>query len=300
VTLAVLVDTEALDREALAAVGAACQRVRVELVPLQQAASSGVDSAALIVSTLRKGERRIAPSLVDLMTNVAPDAQVLLISEEPLVRPIVATHNGRVTLLARPTTPARIRGTLRMLLGERGGMRGEHLDASFWTAIVGAHTGELPTPVLRRDAGNALTAVIPLEPGWSGAEELSDDVDLIAQARIEDEERHRRLHEILGHAAGMIHLSAQCRSWVVYWPTTRSPLLLCSPMRLPRMCNIAEAASKHILTLAASPGDLVIALPREAEPNLASLHVTDGGAAFVEQAEGLATLPSPVLVVELR
>jgi hypothetical protein len=287
VSVSVLVDTESLDRDVLSVIGSACLRAGAELVPLQLATGS-VESVTLIVGALRKGERRIAPSLVELMTNV-PEAAVLLFSEEPLVRPTVATHNGRVTLLARPTTPARIRGTVRMLLG---GMRGERLDASFWTAVVGS--GELPAPVVRRDAGNALTAVIPFEAGWSGAEELADDVDMIAQARIEEEECYRRLHELLGNAAGMIHLSAQCRSWVVYWPSTRSPLLLCSPMRLPRCCNIADAASRHILTLAASPGDLVIASPREVEQG----HVTDGGGAFLDQVE--TTLMSPVLVVELR
>jgi hypothetical protein len=191
-----------------------------------------------------------------------------------------------------------------MLLAERAGLRGEHLDPQVWSAVVGAPESDLPPPAVRRDAGGALTVVFALERGWSGAEDLCDDVDLIAHARIDDDERHRRLREILGSAAGMIHLATECRQWVAYWPVVTSPLLICSQMRLPRICNVADAASRSLLTLAASPGDLVIALAREpvggASTNYSDLNVGDGGAAFVEHAEATARLCGPGFVVELR
>jgi hypothetical protein len=186
-----------------------------------------------------------------------------------------------------------------MLLGERCKLGDEHLDGQVWSAVIGAKAGKLSPPAIRRDNGSGLTAVFPLEPGWSGAEELCDDADLIAQARIDDDERSRRLREILGNAAGMIHLAARCRQWIAYWPTTRSPLVLCSPLRLPRICNVAEAASRQVLTLGASPGDLMIALARE-DAELAQLNVTDGGAAVMEQLEARGRLAEPGMLVELR
>jgi hypothetical protein len=77
---------------------------------------------------------------------------------------------------------------------------------------------------------------------------------------------------------------------------------LCSPLRLPRVCNIADAASKNLLTLAASPGDLVVALAREPNGSASyqGINLSDGGAAFLEQLEAGAALAMPGLVVELR
>ena len=301
-TVAVLVDTDQLDREALAEIGTACARVRASVVPLREARDT-ISASALIVGALRRGERRISQALVDLMQQYAPGASVLLMSDEPLIRPAVATHNGRVTLLARPATPARIRGTVRMLLAQRGALSGEHIDAHAWSAVASSTTSTLPAPAVRHDPSGGLTAVFALEPGWSGAEDLCLDVDLIAQARIDEDERYRRLREILGSAAGAIHLAPDCRQWVAYWPSTRSPLLLCSPLRLPRVCNITEAASKNLLTLVASPGDLVVALAREpagGPASYAGVNLADGGAAFLEELEAASSATMPGLVVELR
>jgi hypothetical protein len=290
VTAAVLVDIEQLDNGELAEVRAACARASAAVVPMREA-KDGLPASALLVGALRRGERRLSQPVVDLMTQ-RPEVGVLLISDDPLIRPVVATHGGRVTLLSRPASPARLRGTVRMLLPRRI----EHLDPHVWTAVVGPHDAPM-VPAVRRDP-NGVTAVFPLEPGWSGAHELCDDVDLIAQARIDEDERLRRLRELLGNAAGMLHLDAVTRQWCAYWPTTRSPLLLCSPMRLPRVCSIAEAASRHLLTLGASSGDLVIAmLGTVAGWNDAD--VADGGPAFVEHLESRG-VTTPGLVMELR
>jgi hypothetical protein len=288
----VLVDIEHLDGGELAEVRAACALAGAAFVPMRDARDA-VSSSTLIVAALRRGERRLSASVVDLMTQ-RPEAGVLLVSDDPLIRPVVATHNGRVTLLSRPATPARLRGTVRMLLPRGPGT--EHLDPHVWTAVVGAADAPM-VPAVRRDP-TGVTAVFPLEPGWSGAHELCEEVDLIAQARVDEEERLRRLRELLGNAAGMIHLDAVGRAWVAYWPTTRCPLLLCSPMRLPRVCNIAEAASRHLLALGASPGDLVIAMSNPL-PGWSDAHVGDGGPAFIEHLESRGET-TPGLVMELR
>jgi hypothetical protein len=290
---AVLVDIERLDTGEVAEVRAACATARASFVPMRDAREA-VSASGLIVGALRRGERRLSAAVVELMEQ-RPEAGVLLISEDPLIRPVVATHGGRVTLLSRPATPARLRGTVRMLL-PRPVPKVEHLDPHVWTAIVGPTDGPM-VPAVRHDA-HGVTAVFPLEPGWSGAHELCEEVDLIAQARIDEEERLRRLRELLGNAAGMLHLDAVGRAWVAYWPAARCPLLLCSPMRLPRVCNIAEAASRNLLALGASSGDLAIAMASPV-PGWSDAYVGDGGAAYLEhlEARGAAT---PGLVMELR
>lgn len=291
---AALVDVDRLDRDTLAAVSAGCARNHLEVVSITNAREH-IRSSPLIVGVLKHGERRLPHHVLELMTQ-APAAAVLLFSDDALVRPSVATHRGRVTLLAQPASPARVRGTLRMLLSERSKRIDESLDARLWTASIG-WTDPTTGPAWRRD-GTTLTVVFPLQSGWSGARELCDDADLIAQAQIDEEERHRRLREVLGNAAGMIHLTSECRQWVTYWPSTRSALLLCSPVRLPRICNIADGVSKQISTLSVSAGDLLVAMSTgPSSPDM--VPVADGGGAFVEYVEA-SVPPSPVLVVEVR
>jgi hypothetical protein len=302
----VVVDTDQLDGGVLAEVGAACARARAEVVPWRRTASAAPRAPALLIGALRRGERRIPSELVDAATQLVPDAGLLLLSDEPLVRPVVSTQGGRVTLLARPASAARIRGTVRMLLAERGDFCRERLDAHVWTAVLEPTDGQPPPPSLRQDDDGALTALFPLIHGWSGAEPLSDEAHTVALARIEEDERRQRLGELLGNAAGLIHLAAGCRQWTVYWPSSTSPLLLCSPLRLPRLCNLADGGSRHVLHLTASPGDLIVAAASELSGTIAGsggLNLADGGAAFLEQLEAQlapdAAMPSG-LVVEIR
>jgi hypothetical protein len=166
--------------------------------------------------------------------------------------------------------------------------------------------GEPPPPAFRQNADGALTALFPLIHGWSGAEPLCDEAHTLALARIDDEERLQRLRELLGNAAGLIHLAAACREWTTYWPSTTSPLLLCSPLRLPRLCNLADTASGQILHLIASPGDLIVASSSELPIVMTGgggLNLADGGAAFLEQVEAQRAPDAPIpsgMVVEIR
>jgi hypothetical protein len=300
----VVVDTDVLDGGTLAEVGAACARASAEVVPWRDAAASP-DAPALLIGALRRGERRIPAGVLDAVTRMAPFAGVLLLSNEPLVRPVVSTHGGRVTLLAQPASAARIRGTVRMLLAEHGAFRRERLEPHVWTAILHAEDGEPPPPAMTQDDTRAFTAVVPLMRGWSGADALCDEAHAVALARIDDEERFGRLSELLGHAAGMVYLAAGCKQWSAYWPSAASPLLLCSPLRLPRLCNLADAAAGQILHLTASPGDLVVAISHELPvvPGAAALSLSDGGAAFLDQIDAQRAHGGAVpagLVVEIR
>jgi len=302
----VVVDTEQLDGGVVAELVSACARAHAEMVPWRQAQPAADRPPALLVGALRRGERRIPAELVDAATRLSNDVAILLMSDEPLVRPVVSTHGGRVTLLAQPASPARIRGTVRMLLAQRGEFRRERLDNHVWTAVLEPADHEPPPPAIRQDGSGALTAVFPLIRGWSGAEPLCEEAHGIAQTPIEEEERLQRLVELFGNAAGLIHLSASCRQWSVYWPTTTSPLLLCSPLRLPRLSNLADAAAGQVLHLTASSGDLMVALSHEVPIAIRDdigLSLSDGGAAFLDQVDTKLAAGGAVpsgLVVELR
>src|SRR6185436_1935194 len=101
----------------------------------------------------------------------ARGAALLLISDDPLVRPVIATHGGRVTLVAPAVSRARLRGTIRMLLARHGGFAREQLHPSIWAATFGGSGTQ--TPALHQDSSGGVTAVFPFEPGGSSAVSLA-------------------------------------------------------------------------------------------------------------------------------
>ncbi|HEY6177985.1 MAG TPA: hypothetical protein VIX73_26200 [Kofleriaceae bacterium] len=293
----VVADTERLDGAVIAEIGAVCARASAELLPWRSLAAS---RPILIVGALGHGERQIPAPLLEAVN--ARGAALMLLSDDSLVRPVVATHGGRVTLVASSVSRARLRGTIRMLLAPHGRFAREQLDQRIWTATFGGNRVQMP--VLHRDATGAVTAVFPFNPGWSGAEPLSAEAHQIATAaHLDDEERQIRLRELFGSVAGMVHLSRDTLEWTLYWPSSIYPVLLCSVQRLPAVCNLASAADSQVLHLAASPGDIVIGLsssvPVEPRGSLAG----DGGAAFLEELEAATTERGPVpagIIVEIR
>jgi len=293
----VVADTDRLDGSVLAELGAVCARASAEVLPWRSLATS---RPILIVGALGRGERQIPAPLLEAVN--ARGAALLLLSDDSLVRPVVATHGGRVTLLAPSVSRARLRGTIRMLLARHGGFAREQLHQHLWTATFGASGAQ--TPVLHHDVTGAVTAVFPFNASWSGAEPLSIEAHQIAYAgaNLDDEERQVRLRELFGSVAGMVHLSRDTREWTVYWPSSVYPVLLCSVQRLPAVCNLAAQADSQVLHLAASPGDVVVGLASSIPLSHRGLAAGDGGAAFLEDLESAAerrAVPAGVLV-EIR
>ena len=296
----VVVDTDHVDGGIVAELGSVCARAAVEVLPwrsLQTAARP-----VLIVGSLRRGERQIPPPLLEAI-NTDPRAALLLLSDDPLVRPVVATHAGRVTLLAQGASRQRIRGTLRMLLAHHGRFSRERLHARACTAVFGASSAAVPG--IHHDDTGAVTAVFPFDGGWSGAEMLSAEAHQVAYVDLDEDEQRRQMRELFGSAAGMVHLTSGAREWRVYWPSSTSSLLLCSPARLPAVCNLGDPADTRVLHLAASPGDVIVGL----SPGLPSgalahrgLAVADGGAAFLDDVEASGEGRSALsgMVVEVR
>ncbi|HEY0479655.1 MAG TPA: hypothetical protein VGD37_19180 [Kofleriaceae bacterium] len=297
-TAHVVADTERLDRAVVAELGAVCARAAAEVLPWRLLATS---KPVLIVGALNRGERQIPAALLEAAN--ARGAALLLLSDDPLVRPVVPTHGGRVTLIAASASRARLRGTIRMLLARRGGFAREQLHPHVWTATFGA--GGVQAPALHQDDDGAVTAVFPFNPDWSGAEPLSVEAHQIACAsvKIDDEERQIRLRELFGSVAGMVHLSRDTLEWTLYWPSSAYPVLLCSVHRLPAVCNLAAQADAQVLHLAASPGDAVIGLSSSPALRHRGPVAGDGGAAFLDELEATAadrrSVPSGV-IVEIR
>jgi hypothetical protein len=292
----VVADTERLDRAVVAELGGVCARASAELLPWRALATA---QPILIVGALGRGERQIPAPLLDAVN--ARGAALLLLSEDSLVRPVVATHGGRVTLIAPSVSRARLRGTLRMLLARRGGFAREQLHHHVWTATFGASGSQ--APALHQDAGGAVTAVFPFDAGWSGAEPLAIEAHQIAHAatHIDDEERQVRLRDLFGSVAGMVHLSRDTREWTLYWPSSVYPVLLCSVQRLPAVCDLAAQADAQVLHLAASPGDVVVALSTSIPLANRGQVAGDGGAAFLDELESASDRRPPSgVIVEIR
>src|SRR5262245_22094405 len=169
----VIADTDRLDDAVVAELGTVCARASAEVLPWRPLATS---RPILIVGALGRGERQIPAPLLDAVN--ARGAALLLLSDDSLVRPVVATHGGRVTLVAPSVSRARLRGTIRMLLARHGGFAREQLRQHIWTATFG--TSGIQTPVLHHDVHGAVTAVFPFNEGWSGAEPLSIEAHQIA------------------------------------------------------------------------------------------------------------------------
>lgn len=294
----VVVDTDRLDGAVVAELGAMCARAAAEVLPWRSLPTS---RPILIVGALGRGERQIPASLLEAVN--ARGAALLLLSDDPLVRPVVATHGGRVTLVAPSVSRARLRGTIRMLLAHHGGFSREQLHQHVWTATFG--TSGAHAPALHQDITGAVTAVFPFDPGWSDMQPLAVEAHRIASPGVyrDDEDRHARLRELFGNVAGMVHLSRDTPEWTLYWPSSIYPVLLCSVHRLPAVCDLAAQADSQVLHLAASPGDVVVGLSSPTPLRHQGLATGDGGAAFLEDLEGAtrdhATMPAGI-IVELR
>jgi len=297
-TAHVIADTERLDPTVLAELAAVCARASAELLPWRALAAS---RPILIVGALGRGERQIPAPLLEAVN--ARGTALLLLSDDSLVRTVVATHGGRVTLISPSVSRARLRGAIRMLLARRGGFAREALHHHVWTAMFGAAGRQ--APALYLDGRGGATAVFPFDPGWSGAEPLASEAHEIANAgaRLDDEERQIRLRELFGSVAGMVHLSRDAREWMLYWPSAIYPLLLCSFQRLPAVCDLAAQADAQVLHLAASPGDVVIGLATPVALRHRATAADDGGAAFLDDLETAAAdrraMPAGV-IVEIR
>jgi hypothetical protein len=318
----VIVAGDTLDPELGAAVEEACARVGARSLDLGRPTGEGPAPLAAIAA-LPPGERQIPERLLRLLTGEYPDASLLLLCRELLVRPSVTLRNGRVTLIEAPLTARRIASRLRVLLasdapavshGELACL--EHQRPGYWLgALVPVeHESDLSWLDQRR----GLTALIPAPDEPSAPDRLGRASALVARGG-DPERLGQSLLELVGNT-GLVHLGPRGDEWLFYWPGPQ-PLWLCSPQRLPAFWDLAataEESATRCFRVPAASGDVALALaappagwPAEAaRPGLPGQlpvelrdAVADGGPALLDQIEERMALPAgPVsaLVVEAR
>jgi len=291
---AVLVAAVQLGDAVSAVVFAACRKAGANPVAWPAASeSSGAapSTPLLLVGALPPGERRIPAELVDVAVRL--DLPVLLVCREPLVRPLVSTHSGRVTLLGQPATSARIQGTVRMLLAGRGAddspAAGERLGPLAWTATFGP-PGAVPLACQADDG--SITALLSLAPEPTHTATAPHDLAHLAnlvRADLSHDQTLALLSERLGLEAALVHLDAASASFTLYWPTCRPPYIY-SRLRLPNLCALsALSPERRLYRVAASHGDLLVAVLGDEDwthdAELCAV-LADGGPAFLALLEG--------------
>ncbi|MBK6694672.1 MAG: hypothetical protein IPG50_21045 [Myxococcales bacterium] len=275
-------------------------------------AATGAPPPALLVAWLAAGERRVPDDIVELMTRSMPTISLLLLCEEPLVRPTVTIQSGRVTLLSPPLSAGRIAARIRALtantVSATGSLLGagpadarhgpvrtsERQHANGW---VGAMTcgGDTPSdslPLVVQGTTEGLTALLRVDPGAPLLVDAEAARVADAMRREEpDDEKERKLRDMLGGSYAALHLAPDGEDWIVYWPAgPEVPLRILSPMRLPNAYNLSNAFGKTgslMMRFGAASGDVVVALTGAsgAEDDIAKA-VAEGGPAVLDLLTG--------------
>ncbi|HYU16227.1 MAG TPA: hypothetical protein VEL05_09155, partial [Candidatus Acidoferrum sp.] len=73
-------------------------------------------------------------------------------------------------------------------------------------------------------------------------------------------DRDALLGRTLGPRAGLIHLTADSMSWLIYWPCSWQPLWLFSTQRLPRWSDLTRNQDLALRRVPAVAGDVIAGL----------------------------------------
>lgn len=328
-----LVLGETMDGGTLRAIGDACARVNARA--WVWGTSPEADAwPSVIVAALPAGARHIPAHIIEVADRRYPGTQVLLLCDEPLVRPSLTLQRGRLTLVEPPATVERMTSRLRLLLARdpredespraeagrdlpaRGSMLcQEYRRPSWWAGELACNgpDGDAPVrPWLRFEQG--LTAVLAPRDGSVSDEQIDRAVSLVRQG-FESEDMESALERTLGNNAGLIHLMDSGQSWLIFWPCHHRPLWLFSPLRLPRWSDLSEASGASLWRLPSVAGDVLAALSSRSyfgstgslrtflPPTEVSSAMLDGGPALLELFETqLSAAPKPFscLLAEVR
>lgn len=272
--------------------------------------ATGAPPPALLVAWLAAGERRVPDDIVDLMTRSMPTISLLLLCEEPLVRPSVTIQSGRVTLLSPPLTSGRIAARVRALTANAvsatgslvGTGRGdtssgavktrERQHANGWIGSVTSSDPAEGLPLVLQGVAEGLTALLRISGhapslGDSDASRVADTM----RREEPDEAKERALRDMLGDNYGALHLAPDGEDWIFYWPGgPEIPLNILSPTRLPNAYNLSRALGRTgslMMRVPAASGDVVVALSTTsgAEDEIAGA-LGEGGPAILDVLTG--------------
>ena len=274
-------------------------------------AATGAPPPALLVAWLAAGERRVPDDIVELMTRSMPTISLLLLCEEPLVRPSVTIQSGRVTLLSTPLNTGRIAARIRALTANAvsatgtlvGTGRGDSVQGSVRTrerqhsngwvgSVACSDDGTGGMPLVLQGMNEGLTALLRIDSGAPAMGEAEASRIADAMRREEpDDDKERTLRDMLGGSYGALHLAPDGEDWIFYWPAgPEVPLKIMSPTRLPNAYNLSRALGRSgslMMRVGAASGDVVVALSTTsgAEDEL-SIALGEGGPAVLDVLTG--------------
>src|SRR5258706_759988 len=154
----VLVAVDCVPSEQLALLEQAGRAAGVELALWQkrEPPSAVRGWPSLLIAGLPSGVRRIPSELVQLLNHDFPRVPMLLLCQEPLARPTMTSHGGRIALLGAPHSSSLVVSRIRMLTDLSAGLR-----ARYWLGAprCGASAAE---PLIHERPGAGLTAILPL------------------------------------------------------------------------------------------------------------------------------------------
>jgi hypothetical protein len=263
VSRAVVVATYRLSKERIADVAVACERAKATMVLSNgNVLPTGDGQAAVLVAGLTAGERRVPEELLELLRRTKAADALLLICNEPLVRPSVSLYRGRLALVGADATADTIASQLRVLLAERAtasgvGAVGERAHPYWWS----------------RDTrpSNATSVQYPEDHGgFTHVFALKGEIDLppamVKELRAALRDGSVRLTEgdgLLsspsGASIGAIHYNPRRESILILWPPSPHTLWMVSAVRLPILSDLS-CIGKGMSNMQASGGDVLLAL----------------------------------------
>jgi len=240
---------------------------------------------AVLLGVLPRGQRRLPTALTDLADQHLAQVPVVLLTDEPLVRPEVHLAGGRLTLLDGGSSAAHIADRIRAAI-DRGHQRDQVHDRPLtwrgrrWHAmLIGAD------PAAVRPIEGGLVAVL----GSGEAAAAATDIAGMAAACREPFAASRLLPSLLGRA-GAQAVTVLVPGEAGPWSLARrgsATISLASHRRLPSLWTLP--ASQDVRLLPCLRGDLLVAgtdlpplgdLPRLAEGGVEAVaaHIAEQGA----------------------
>jgi len=269
--------------------------------------------AALAIGTVAHGARKIPNDLASLVTDQIPGLLLVLIAQEPLVRPVVTLHDGLVTLVDPASSPAVLTHCLRVLLAESppATLR----QGGWWPGLPPEPHGALPLRRREYRIGASFVGVLEGPRALANAE-MAPIAWLRAAAGVSAvvtpccDEPAPETGDLRDAAAFVkLEVNDSRLDWFFHVPHAGAALALFSAMRFPPFTDLSllraqgEGGSRR---LAAAPGDLALAIaPFDALGPIAMLGVDpgEGAAGLLDRLEAKlrrASVPSSCLVIEVR
>lgn len=242
---------------------------------------NGSFKPAFAIGAVPTGARSIPATIARRLAEQFPAVPLVMLCNEPLVRPSVSLQRGRVTLIGSPLTRDKITAQLRTPVAippdeaSRNGRDSdttralrvrEHRGVGWWSACLWRRLPAAPRqeirPLIGKLSGLGYVGLFPTAPGAILGEGL---LETFAQAPG-DPDPERSLASLvhrLGGQVAAVWLHPQRRLWLIAAPSHGPEFWLLSPLRLPQRWGLGRSACDPrtgVRSLPASNGDIIAAL----------------------------------------